>query len=462
MCEVNKNESLMSHSAFWVFVDNFGILFLTLACIFCVGNSVYILVRWQHWKVHFKDRFTRRDPRSPTFTGARPPQLANHPKKLSSRQDTDLNGENKTHASATVLNMDNVKVSFSDFLWVSYIIVPNAVLLWIIAIGKLLFKRREKQWMYSDGQQRGIRVEFSHERLVAKMVLESSEVVRYEGKIAVEENGNTEHAFFRWRNLIFLDKENEVTRAKEMIVVIALPEKAMVSATLDDTELSAKQATILIAFDNWALLHPKIHAFANWGVNVENYQNPYLRRASTITVMYNHFGFHSFPIIASWFYLCGLARQKWSNLTPVWEETINEEIPHFKRGLKEIKRFSKTCRFLLRLRKPFFAEFQKHKTSFPFIDKDSLFLGTVMHSIDHCNASWNIEDHNWFDVSDERFGNLAELCQFVLLGAVDDVPLVVWPKHFHNCAHPFYKKVFEIAHEIDPKLALHMDTAIIK
>ena len=438
-------------------VDYLGFIVTTFFCVFGVCNSIYILVRWQHWKEHFRGRFSRRDPESPTFTGTGPPKFT-PPKKVPSGQGNQSN-KSKTLPSAPRLDLDNVKISFGDFLWVSYIIVPNAVLLWIIGICKLLFKRGQKEWMYSEGQHRGPRVHFSHERLVAKMLLESTEIVRYEGKIAV---GNSEHATFRWKNFLFLNNENEVTHANEMTVIISLPEKVMVSARLEETELTAKQATILIAYDNWALLHPKIHAFANWAVNVENDKNTYLRQASVITVMYNHFGFSSFPIIARWFYLCGIAKQKWSNLTTVWEESINDVVPHFRRALNEIEPYSNTCRFLLKLRKPYFAEFQRHVASFPFIDKSSLFLGTVMHSIDHCNATWNIEDHNWFDVSDERFGNLAELCQFVLLGAVDDVPFVLWPKHFQNSPHPFHKKVFEIAHEIDPKLAMHLDTAIIK
>ena len=121
------------------------------------------------------------------------------PKKVPSGQGNQSN-KSKTLPSAPKLDLDNVKISFGDFLWVSYIIVPNAVLLWIIGICKLLFKRGQKEWMYSEGQHHGPRVHFSHERLVAKMLLESTEIVRYEGKIAV---GNSEHATFRWKKLFF-------------------------------------------------------------------------------------------------------------------------------------------------------------------------------------------------------------------------------------------------------------------
>ena len=95
------------------------------------------------------------------------------------------------------------------------------------------------------------------------------------------------------------------------------------------------------------------------------------------------------------------------------------------------------------LREPFFAEFEKHKASFPFINKRALFLGTVMHSIDHCNAFWNVEDHNWFDVDDERFVNLAELCRFVLLAAVDDPPLLgALAKTALQLASPIFQERF--------------------
>ena len=435
------------------FMDSFGFL---LICIFFACNAVYIFVRWQHWKTHFRERHTRSDPRSPCFNGTGSPKFT-HPSK--SDPGTMISNNIKL-PSADELNADNVRVTFSDFLWVSYMIVPNAALLWGIAIFKMFFKRGQKSSMYSEGQRRGHKVNFSHERLVAKMLLESAEIVHYEKMVDVE--AEIKHAIFRWHDLDLLNKQNRVTRASEMTVVIALPEKIMVSAVLDDTEVSAKQTTILVAFHNWGILHPKLHAFANWAVNVENYENPHLRQASVITVMYNHFGFRSFPIIARWLYNCGIAKQRWSNLQDVWEQSLNNFVPHFKETLKEIEPFSNTCRFLMSLRQPFFAEFEKHKASFPFINKRALFLGTVMHSIDHCNAFWNVEDHTWFDVDDERFGNLAELCRFVLLAAVDDPPLVQWPKRCYNSHHPFFKRVFEIAISLDSKLASHMDIAIVK
>ena len=99
---------------------------------------------------------------------------------------------------------------------------------------------------------------------------------------------------------------------------------------------------------------------------------------------------------------------------------------------------------------------------FPGIDGEAMFIGTVLHSLDHTNMAWNLLDTLWLDTSDARFGNLAELGRFVRAGFVDDLPGVCWPRHFQHAPHPFYAAVYAEARKIDEKLARHMDSAIIK
>ena len=71
----------------------------------------------------------------------------------------------------------------------------------------------------------------------------------------------------------------------------------MVKAELDNQSVTPSQAVILLFFDTISTNHVKIHALANWGVNVEPEQelnDPFQARNSLLTVMYNHFGYTCF------------------------------------------------------------------------------------------------------------------------------------------------------------------------
>jgi len=92
----------------------------------------------------------------------------------------------------------------------------------------------------------------------------------------------------------------------------------------------------------------------------------------------------------------------------------------------------------------------------------AFFVGTVLHSLDHCLLEWNLDDPLWLDVDDPRFGKMAELGRIVRAGFVEDVPFLYFNRRFKGSDHPFYKSVYEKAAKIDKKFADNMDTCIIK
>lgn len=91
-----------------------------------------------------------------------------------------------------------------------------------------------------------------------------------------------------------------------------------------------------------------------------------------------------------------------------------------------------------------------------------MFVGTVLHSLDHTLMEWNLPDPLWLDVDDPKFGKMAEMGRVVRVGFVQDVPFLYFNKRFKGSNHPFYKEVYEKAAKVDKKLADHMDTCIIK
>ena len=140
------------------------------------------------------------------------------------------------------------------------------------------------------------------------------------------------------------------------------------------------------------------------------------------------------------------------------------------------------------MRAIFTAEFQKHKDLFPGTDGEaseskwvynlfethirslsnnsllllSVFVGTVLHSLDHSLMDWNLKDPLWLDVDDPRFGKMAEVGRVVKVGFVSDIPGLYFHKRFKGSGHPFYEAVYRKAAKINKKFADNMDTCIIK
>ena len=91
---------------------------------------------------------------------------------------------------------------------------------------------------------------------------------------------------------------DESFKVKDLFVIdLNLETKSMVKAELDNQSVTPSQAVILLFFNTISANHVKIHALANWGVNVEPEQetkDAFQARNSLITVMYNYLGYKVF------------------------------------------------------------------------------------------------------------------------------------------------------------------------
>ena len=87
----------------------------------------------------------------------------------------------------------------------------------------------------------------------------------------------------------YVDNDCNYQVADLFAVDIDLDTKRFVKAKLDDINLNAKETVILLWFNTIAAQHVKLHAMANWGVNVDEALadvNPFFRQSSVVTVMY--------------------------------------------------------------------------------------------------------------------------------------------------------------------------------
>jgi len=304
------------------------------------------------------------------------------------------------------------------------------------------------------------------EGLVATLCLEQSQAIHY---FATTKKGSKlgNIAGFFFSDFPYIDNDMNFRVADLFAVDIDLDTKKFVKAKMDDIDLTVSDTLILLWFNTIAAQHVKLHATANWGINQHDSLkkvNPFLRRNSVVTAMYNYFGYSIFSLfIKSW--------EKDSLLSEGWNEKglflqclnhgIKEGIGQHG-NITDLVPYSRFVSFVVKVRAIFIAEFAKHKELFPGIDGEALFVGTILHSLDHTLMEWNLPDALWLDTSNPKFGKMAEMGRIVRAGFVQDIPLVYFEKRFKGSKHPFYKSVYEKAAKIDKKLADNMDTCIVK
>jgi len=160
-------------------------------------------------------------------------------------------------------------------------------------------------------------------------------------------------------------------------VDIDLDTKRFVKAKLDDINLNAKETLILLVFNTLAAQHVKLHAVANWGVNVDEALadvNPFFRQSSVCTVLYNYFGYTGFNGLFKTWVEKGLA-------SPGWMKSEKPLVQVFNHGIKgnvwqhaqivDIAKYSEFVNFGVQVRAIFCDEFKKHKDLFPGTDGEA-------------------------------------------------------------------------------------------
>ena len=98
----------------------------------------------------------------------------------------------------------------------------------------------------------------------------------------------------------------------------------------------------------------------------------------------------------------------------------------------DLQKHSKLVNLIIKTRTFSMSEFAEHKDSFPGIDGEAFFVGTVMHSLDHTCMDNNLDDPMWHDVNHPKFGRMAEVGRIVKVGFVQDVPGLIFEKRFQR------------------------------
>eukprot|EP00558_Chaetoceros_sp_UNC1202_P003828 CAMPEP_0197238454 /NCGR_PEP_ID=MMETSP1429-20130617/4929_1 /TAXON_ID=49237 /ORGANISM="Chaetoceros sp., Strain UNC1202" /LENGTH=551 /DNA_ID=CAMNT_0042697609 /DNA_START=33 /DNA_END=1689 /DNA_ORIENTATION=+ len=357
---------------------------------------------------------------------------------------------------ASRLDMDHVYLSFSEVLWAFTFIGPASFLYWKQGTTRL----RIRAYLAKVGIIKKKPVDLNE--LAAKIVLEQSQVIHYYARTDKDSKlGNIAGFFFA--DFPYVDMDGKFHLADLLAVDIDLDTKRMVKCKMDDEALTPQEAVNLLWYGLISYQHVKLHSIANWGVNCDakvKEINPFLHRNSIITVIYNYFGFSSFPRFMKEWEEQGLLSAGWDpkSLTKTFVHGAIDNIWQHSQ-IKEMQPYSDLVTFIVKVRAIFHSEFKKYKDLFPNVHCEALFVGTVLHSLDHALMDWNMEDPLWLDVDDPKFGKMAELGRIVKVGFVGDIPGFYFHHRFQGSGHPFYESVYAKASKINKRFADNMDIA---
>jgi len=232
-------------------------------------------------------------------------------------------------------------------------------------------------------------------------------------------------------------------------------------AHLDDAELTPQEAMILVWHHTVFGVHVREHSMGNWGLNVSDAVDSFVRRNSIITAMYNYFGYTLFPRMCVFWLASGMSKHDLRQIGRVTDHSISQGV-QFHGDLAKLREYSDVVRFVLPVRNHFLNEFAKWREEFPGIDGEALFVGSILHSVDHSLMVRNLEDPLWLDADHPQYGAMAEMGRFTRVGFAPDLPFLSFVRSYKNATHPFYRSVYRFAAVRNKELADYMDSCICK
>lgn len=191
-------------------------------------------------------------------------------------------------------------LSFLDYSWVSVFVGNSAMFQWIW--GFLVLKFREKFL-----KRHWIRTQPDYAALCGQLALETHFAINF-SKFVEEPDDALAHAdgvaaefciedFPCVINNSQVGKQELELKQEKLRLLIALTKLAghrLLKAWIGEKELTAQETYMFMSLRMFTSGHVQIHALANWAVNPQNFANPFLRRMSIITVVYNYYGLNVF------------------------------------------------------------------------------------------------------------------------------------------------------------------------
>lgn len=464
-------------------IAGFLVAFVTLYCI-------YVAYCYNLWKVRFAHKHTRFDPscisnkRRPvagvplvlqddgviaednTFVKAE--HLA--PKKRLRRGTSrgtiiksSITGEKNKLANenAEALDMDHIFVPFLPYLWVMTFVYPNLVFNFIRGYTWLRIRvTAVRRGWYTPPK-------VDHDKMLCRAILNTYLAVYYTGQAEDPDTGHMV-GFFVVENMCYWDDSPQF-KMEPMITKLDLTDQTAISTQIGNEWLSPKDGYLM-----WNLLamtgHVLSHSMASWGCNM-NAPDPFIARMAAVSMVYNNFGwFGSAEIIENCRHAFAFP---WLPKTFSMERALKWCFQiHLDNGVRrhpqivELAKWSKYIEFVVKVRSYFMQQFEEHRADFPGVDGEAFFIGTIMHSLDHCNLEQiNTHEPNFSVLhlcTSGKYRTIEEFTRITASGVMNTLPGVFFNYRFKDAPHPFYQKVYKYAAMQNKVFADRMDACVIK
>jgi len=422
----------------WIFHTAY-IFWLTF---FYYINAIY------HWSRTFKYRPPPGHTRCWSVKNERPGMGHNLPRSnkfsransLRTRitQSKVYNKEESNGKSRGLEKMDHHRLSLLSYLFVITITLPNATTLWFI--NNILFKfmsffQTPKEFNY-------------HEQIID--VIMNSSLCRY-----VNERVDKNIFRFVFDDLPIMKTWEHAEKDAILEVEIDFKSRRVLSSSLqmveDKLDLELEDLFTCIYFHAITTSHVQSHAMANFCVDTQ-VDNEELSFLSNLTIAYNYYGRKSVENCFATLALFGMLDQRPVSFTKSLQIGCNCRImEHGNKLLHKLREYSPYIYFTLKLRKFFldaYDESIKHGSLLSAnIDGEALFVGTVIHSLDHYGLE--LADPRAFKCVNPLFEPMMQMCRVVRVGFVEDIPGFLFSTRFRDLQSPFYTQIYDFAKALD-------------
>jgi len=452
---------------------------------------VITFVEWKHWWKHFAKRPRRSDSKCPSHK--RRPGLKNmdggasyrfrslprilRNEHVFSRRESSASNSTNSHSTlsseawrmtrnetaityvdpstgdsypswtyARNLSMDHLYMSFTEYLWLTWHLTPPV-------FGLILFGGPKTNgifgilWM-NIVEWLGLFTKNSPdvvERKLVDLILGTS-IVTWITDITHNEDEIIGNLLIPQAMHVFC---NKTVTAGDFKIRIDIQKGKILACTFLNKNLELGDALTLTFMALVGHTHPVIHSYANWGINPDS-NDKFLRRMAICTIKYNNMGMTSYPKTVDILRRLGVLKYATYDVCCLSIHQGPHTVPPHT-NLFHLAEHSEFVEFIVKVRRFFLSEFMKHKHDFPGIDGEALFIGTVLHSVDHCQAA-HLVDITDFRGS-EYFLASREVATVVLSCFTDQHYFALFERRMSHAPHPFYRRVYEFAATINTRMA---------
>ena len=352
------------------------------------------------------------------------------------------------------LSMDHIYLSFFDYHWCSWFLMPSIFSLWLVggprtggAFG--ILKMRLGEWL-------GLIKKDSHEtaeKTLFNLVLNTS-LAAWIADIKEQDDGSVISKLLV-PNATHVFTDMTVTSG-DFQLTIDLTKRKINKAYFDGETLELNDAVTMAFIVLVSHTHPVLHSFANWGINPDAGDH-FIRRMAICTIAYNNLGMERVPRVYEAMRKIGLTKYTTSDVMRLILHQGPHTVPPHTHLLR-LQKYSKFVKFVLQVRSYFLSEFLSFQEDFQGIDGEAFFIGTVMHSIDHLSVASQVNINNFMG-SDEFVAD-RDIATITLSCFVDRPSFRLFECRFSHAPHPFFRKVYKFASKIDQGLADMMECTI--